>query len=102
MKGFEAIAAADDRVMLVCADSVKAMRADAWVAEHPDRAVDVGIAEQHATAMSAGLAIGGLIPYFATYACFITMRACEQIRSFIAYPGLSVKLVGIERGNRRR
>ena len=98
MKGFEAIAALDQRLMLVCADSVKAMRADAWAREHPDRVIDVGIAEQHATALSAGLAIGGFIPYFATYACFITMRACEQIRSFIAYPELDVKLVGINGG----
>ena len=39
-----------------------------------------------------------MIPYFATYAGFITMRACEQIRTFIAYPNLDVKLVGINGG----
>ena len=84
--------------MLVCADSLAAMRATDYVAKYPDRYVEVGIAEQNATAVSAGLAIEGLIPFFATYAGFITMRACEQIRTFIAYPNLNVKLAGINGG----
>ena len=48
--------------------------------------------------LAAGLAIEGLIPYFATYAGFITMRACEQIRTFIAYPNLNVKMAGVNGG----
>ena len=98
MRGLEAVAEKDDRILLVCADSLKAMRADPFAKRFPDRVIDVGIAEQNATATAAGLAIGGMIPYFATYAGFITMRACEQIRTFIAYPELNVKLVGINGG----
>ncbi len=84
--------------MLVCADSLLAMRAADYVQKYPDRYVEVGIAEQNAAATSAGLAIEGLIPFFATYAGFITMRACEQIRTFIAYPNLNVKLAGVNGG----
>jgi len=98
MQGLESLAEKDERIIMVCADSLKAMRADSFYEKFPDRLVDVGIAEQNATATAAGLAIGGMIPYFATYAGFITMRACEQIRTFIAYPGLNVKLVGINGG----
>lgn len=98
MQGLDAIAETDDRIIMVCADSLKAMRAESFFQKYPDRLVDVGIAEQNAAATAAGLAIGGLIPYFATYAGFITMRACEQVRTFIAYPGLNVKLVGINGG----
>ena len=98
MQGLEALAETDDRILLVCADSLKAMRADPFLAKFPDRVIDVGIAEQNAAAVAAGLAIGGMIPYFATYAGFITMRACEQIRTFMAYPELDVKLVGINGG----
>ena len=98
MQGLDAIAEKDDRIMLVSADSVLAMRATDFVEKYPDRYVEVGIAEQNAAATSAGLALEGLIPYFATYAGFITMRACEQIRTFIAYPNLNVKLVGINGG----
>ncbi|MDR3167429.1 MAG: transketolase, partial [Treponema sp.] len=46
----------------------------------------------------AGLAASGVIPYIATYAGFLTMRACEQIRTFIAYPQLKVRLVGANGG----
>jgi transketolase len=98
MQGLDALAEKDDRIVLVCADSVKAMRADNFAEKYPDRVFDVGIAEQNAAATAAGLAISGLVPYFATYAGFITMRACEQIRTFIAYPELNVKLVGINGG----
>lgn len=98
MQGLDALAEKDDRIMLVSADSVLAMRATDFVEKYPDRYVEVGIAEQNAAAISAGLAIEGLIPFFATYAGFITMRACEQIRTFIAYPNLNVKLAGVNGG----
>jgi transketolase len=98
MQGLDALAEKDDRIMLVCADSLLAMRATEFVEKYPDRYVEVGIAEQNAAAVSAGLAIDGLIPYFATYAGFITMRACEQLRTFVAYPNLNVKFAGVNGG----
>lgn len=98
MQGLDFLAEKDERIMLVCADSLLAMRATDFVERFPDRYVEVGIAEQNAAATAAGLALDGLIPYFATYAGFITMRACEQLRSFIAYPNLNVKLAGVNGG----
>lgn len=98
MQGLETLAWKDERIMLVSADSVLAMRATGFVEKFPDRYIEVGIAEQNAAATSAGMAIEGLIPFFATYAGFITMRACEQIRTFIAYPKLNVKLAGVNGG----
>lgn len=98
MEGLEALAENDDRIMLVCADSLLAMRASEFVAKRPNQYVEIGIAEQNAAATAAGLALEGLVPFFATYAGFITMRACEQIRTFIAYPNLNVKLAGVNGG----
>ena len=98
MQGLDALAEKDERIMLVCADSLLAMRATEFVEKFPDRYVEVGIAEQNAAATAAGLAIDGLIPYFATYAGFITMRACEQLRTFAAYPNLNVKFAGVNGG----
>ncbi len=98
MQGLDALAEKDDKIMLVCADSLLAMRATEFVKKYPDQYVEVGIAEQNAAATSAGLALEGLTPFFATYAGFITMRACEQIRTFIAYPNLNVKLAGVNGG----
>jgi len=88
----------DDRTLLVSPDSLKAMRATEFAEMFPQRYIEVGIAEQNAIGVAAGLAGCGLIPFVATYAGFITMRACEQVRTFVAYPHLNVKMVGINGG----
>ena len=92
------VAPDDPKICLVFADSLKAARATPFTEKYPDRWFDVGICEQNAVAFSAGLASTGLKPFFNTYAGFITMRACEQVRSFVAYPHLNVKLVGLNGG----
>ena len=83
----------DQNVMLVSSDSLKAMRATAFAEKHPDQYIEAGIAEQASVAAAAGLK-----PFVATYAGFLTMRACEQMRTFTAYPKLNVKFVGINAG----
>jgi transketolase len=74
------------------------MRATEFAHRFPDRVFEVGFAEQNAVAVAAGLASCGLIPFVGTYAGFITMRACEQLRTFVAYPGLPVRFVGANGG----
>ena len=88
----------DPKAVLVFADSVLVVKGKDFIQKYPDHFIDVGIAEQNAVDCAAGLAICGLIPFVATYAGFITMRACEQVRTFVAYPGLNVKLVGANGG----
>jgi transketolase len=88
----------DPKICLVSADSLKAARAMPFVEKYSERCFEVGICEQNAVAFSAGLASTGLKPFFNTYAGFITMRACEQVRSFVAYPHLNVKLIGLNGG----
>ena len=39
-----------------------------------------------------------MLPFVATYAGFLTMRGCEQMRTFVGYPKLNVKFVGINAG----
>jgi transketolase len=52
----------------------------------------MGVAEGNMMVVAAGLATTGKIPFVSTYAVFGSMRACEQVRSFIAYPNLNVKI----------
>lgn len=92
------LAANNPEIVLVCSDSAKVVRADSYIDRFPERFIDVGIAEQNAVACAAGVASYGLIPFVATYAGFITMRACEQVRTFVAYPNLNVKMVGANGG----
>ncbi len=98
VQGLVELAAEDPRVVLVCADSLTAIRGMPFLERFPDRVFDLGIAEQNAVGFSAGLASCGYDPFFSTYAGFITMRACEQVRTFVAYPGLKVKFVGLNGG----
>lgn len=92
------LAEKDNRVMFVSPDSLKAMRATKFAERFPDEYIEVGISEQNAVGTAAGLAAAGLIPFVATYGGFLTMRACEQMRTFVAYPNLNVKFVGINSG----
>lgn len=55
----------------------------------PDRAFDVGIAEQHAVTFSAGLAITGMVPYCNIYSSFM-QRAYDQVLHDVALQGLNV------------
>lgn len=88
----------DDKIVIVSPDSVGAARATKFRDEFPDRVIEVGIAEQDAVDIAAGLATTGMKPIVVSYAGFLTMRACEMIRTFVAYPGLNVKLIGLNGG----
>ncbi|MEN3304015.1 MAG: 1-deoxy-D-xylulose-5-phosphate synthase [Micromonosporaceae bacterium] len=61
-------------------------------AKYPDRAFDVGIAEQHAVTSAAGLALGGLHPVVAVYATFLN-RAFDQVLLDVAMHRLPVTFV---------
>lgn len=65
---------------------------DKLAAEYPDRAFDVGIAEQHATTSAAGLALAGMHPVVAIYATFLN-RAFDQVLLDVALHKLPVTFV---------
>lgn len=60
----------------------------------PGRFYDFGIAEQNMMAAAAGIAATGVVPFVTTFAVFATMRALEQLRTFVAYPQFDVKVAG--------
>ena len=59
-----------------------------------DRFVDVGIAEQNCIGVAAGLALEGNIPVVMSMIPFLSMRACEQVRTDVCYQNLPVRLIG--------
>src|SRR4051812_32451450 len=65
---------------------------------HPDRFFQFGISEQNMVSAAAGLATTGQIPYVATFASFLALLCCEQIRTDVAFPGLPVRLIGHHSG----
>jgi transketolase len=64
----------------------------------PKRYFEMGIAEANMMGFAAGLAMGGKIAYVSTFCVFASMRACEQVRTSIAYPKLNVKIVATNAG----
>lgn len=54
-----------------------------FASRHPERVIDVGIAEQHAVTAAAGLALGGMHPVVALYATFLN-RAFDQLLMDVA------------------
>ena len=59
------------------------------IEKFPDRAFDVGIAEQHAVTLAAGLATQGMLPYCVIYSTFL-QRAYDQIIHDVALQNLPV------------
>ena len=92
------LAEEDLRYVAISPDSMKAMRMVGFAEKYPKRFFELGIAEQNAVAVAAGMAACGLVPFVSTYSGFITMRACEQVRTFVAYPRLNVKMIGANGG----
>lgn len=65
---------------------------------HPDRFVQFGISEQNMVSAAAGIAATGVMPFVATFASFLALLCCEQIRTDVAYSALPVRLVGHHAG----
>jgi transketolase len=92
-----ALAAEDERIMLLSADIGFAVF-DKFRAAYPGRYINVGIAEANMIGMSAGLSLSGMRPYVYTIIPFLTMRAFEQIRVDVCIQNQPVVIVGVGGG----
>lgn len=86
------LADGDDRIVTITAAMLSGTGLNHFQARHPDRILDVGIAEEHAVTMAAGMAAGGLKPYFAVYASFF-QRSFDQVLHDVCMPDLKVTLL---------
>ena len=81
-----------ENLWVITADAGMAVKS--FSSSFPDRFIDVGIAEQNAAGVAAGLALDGNIPIIMGMIPFLTMRSCEQVRTAICYQNLPVRLIG--------
>jgi transketolase len=65
---------------------------------YPERFIQFGISEQNMVSAAAGLATTGLTPFVATFASFLALLCCEQIRMDVAYCAQPVRLIGHHAG----
>jgi len=93
-----AAAERDPSVWVLTADVMRSTRTKPFSTTFPDRFVNVGIAEQSMVGIAAGLATCGKVPVATAFAAMLSMRACEQIRTDVAYPNLNVKIIACSAG----
>ena len=96
--GLEILGDNNPNVVALCADLTGSLKMDAFKDKHPDRFIQVGIAEANMMGIAAGLTIGGKIPFTGTFANFSTGRVYDQIRQSIAYSGKNVKFCASHAG----
>ena len=82
----------NSNILVVDVDIGKSCKTGNFRKALPEQYLNVGIAEQNAAGVAAGLATCGKIPFVVTYAAFGSMRMCEMIRQEICYPHLNVKI----------
>lgn len=87
-----ALADNDRRIVGITAAMLRPTGLHKLAEKHPDRIIDVGIAEQHAVTSAAGLAFGGMHPVVAVYATFIN-RAFDQVLMDVALHKAGVTFV---------
>ncbi len=85
------MAAEDKHIVAVTAAMPSGTGLLGFETEYPDRFFDVGIAEQHAVTMSAGMSKEGLKPYFAVYSTFL-QRSYDQVLHDCAIQNIPVVL----------
>ncbi len=88
----------DEKIVAITAAMMDATGLSPFRDAFPKRTFDVGIAEQHATAFAAGLALGGYKPFVAIYSTFL-QRAYDQIIEDVCIPGLPVTFLIDRAGN---
>ena len=79
----------DDRVTVITAAMRDGTGTRKFAETYPKRFFDVGIAEEHAVTLAAGLAAGGVRPYFAVYSTFL-QRGYDQMIHDVALQNLPV------------
>ena len=84
----------DEHLVVLTADLASLSGLDRYVSKYPNNFLNVGIAEQNMLGIAAGLSAEGYHPIVTTYATFISLRSCEQIRHYLGYMGLKVIIIG--------
>ena len=84
------LAEVDDKICAITAAMPSGTGVDIFKRSFPERALDVGIAEQHAVTMAAGMAADGMKPFAAIYSTFL-QRGYDQVVHDVAIQKLPVR-----------
>lgn len=85
-------------IFTISADLGNSSGLDRYKQKFPERFINIGIAEQNLVGFASGLSTLGFNVFISSFAPFITMRACEQVRLNLGYMKSNVKIVAIGSG----
>ncbi len=88
----------NDHVICLGTDITASVGMDLFAEALPERFFSIGIAEQNAAGVAAGLALMQKIPVFSTYGVFSAFRAADQIRVSVCYNNLHIIIGGAHSG----
>jgi transketolase len=91
------VADENPNVWLLCGDLGFSVL-EHFASRHPDRYVNVGVAEQNLAGIAAGLALSGKTVFIYSIGNFPTLRCLEQLRNDVCYHGADVKVVSVGAG----
>jgi transketolase len=86
------LANTNSKIVVLDADLANSTKADKFAEAHPDRFLEMGIAEQNMVGVAAGIATVGFIPWLSSFTVFFTHRAVDPIRMLVAQTNANVKI----------
>jgi transketolase len=92
------LARQDREIVVVTTDARGSVTLDTFAKELPGQFVELGIAEQNAVGVGAGLASAGKRTFVCGPACFYVARSLEQVKVDVAYSENPVKILGVSGG----
>ena len=97
-KTIPALAEADPDVIYLDADLMNCIGTAKWAREHPERAVNCGIAEANMAGVAAGLAMAGFKPILHSFGPFASRRCYDQVFLSGGYAKNSMTIIGSDPG----
>lgn len=88
----------NEDVVVVSADLAESTRVQTFGRKYSNRFIEVGVAEQNAMGIAAGLALAGKVPFVASFAVFSPGRNWDQLRVSVCYSKANVKIIGSHAG----
>lgn len=89
------LAETDDKIVFIIPD-VGFNYAETFAKKFPDRYLNLGVTEQSAMVIAAGLALSGMKPYIYSMMNFVVFRPYEMVRNAVACHNANVKILGVK------
>lgn len=92
------LARQDSSIYVLTSDARGSAALTDFTRELPEQFVELGIAEQNAVGVGAGVAMAGKKAFVCGPACFYSARSIEQFKNDVAYSNANVKIIGVSGG----